>query len=82
MSEISSYELTEWRAFEEVFPFGEIRDDYRTALVAMTNHTERKKGTVSIEDYLLFKTMNKKDEAQTPEQAKKILSGIAGIVRK
>jgi hypothetical protein len=31
---ISAKSLFEWEAFDELEPFGELRDDYRTALVA------------------------------------------------
>jgi hypothetical protein len=32
--ELNSYQISQWQAFGQVYPFGEIREDFRAALVA------------------------------------------------
>lgn len=36
LSQISSYELSEWMVYEQVEPFGDRRGDFQAALICMT----------------------------------------------
>ncbi len=79
LSGISSHELSEWMAFEKVFPFGEIREDYRTALVAMNIAAPNSKHKLKDEDFLLFKMLDKGYEVQENKDIERLIMCIPGI---
>lgn len=79
LQRISSKELTEWLAFYRTEPFGDVRADLRSAIIAcvMANAWRGKNTKVfTVEDFMpKFKSERKKQ--QTPEEMANILRGIA-----
>lgn len=74
LEEISIHQLHEWRAYAEIEPFDEVRDDYRTAsIVSAIYHTNRGKGapTRPIKDFVL-KFDDEPRQQQTWQQQKAI----------
>ena len=79
LSQISSHELSEWMAFERVFPFGEIREDLRNALVAMNIAAPNTKHKLKVDDFLLFKMLDKGYEVQENKDIERLIMCIPGI---
>jgi len=50
---MSSREISEWRLYEEVEPFGERRADYRTASICHTIAAANGAKDTKLEDFLL-----------------------------
>ena len=68
LNRISSQELTEWQAFYQMEPFGEVRDDYRMAILAsvVANCHRGKKGRKA--KPMDFMPKFGEDKEQTPEE--------------
>lgn len=69
LGRISSRELSEWIAFDQLEPIGEPRDDYRAGLICSvlaTVHSGRSGRQYRPIDFMSFA---EKPQAPTPEQA-------------
>ena len=71
---MSSAELTEWRAYARVSPFGEWRADYRNAITAQTVAAAAGVKRTKTVDFMPDFTPK---EPQTMEEQKSIMAGIA-----
>ena len=93
MEQLTSYEISEWEAFDRIEPIGIWKDDYRLAylsslLTNLTISTHGKKGakfTNSI-DFMIDWDVTKEKDIEAPRQSvedmKAILQGIAKSVNK
>jgi len=84
LQRISSKELTEWMAFEQLEPFGPFANNYNSAMIAsMIANVFSDGKTIRPQDLALgeFET-GKKDGVQTTEEQKKILMALAGKTKK
>lgn len=74
LQEISSKELTEWRAYAALEPFGEARADLRAGIVARTvaevhRDPKRRKRPFEVKEFMpRFEETAGEDVEQTPEQ--------------
>lgn len=78
--EIDSAEFSEWIAFNDIEPFGEERDDLRSAIVAATiANIFRGKGPAHKVADFMPKFHKERSEAQSPEYIWAVLSTLAQI---
>lgn len=87
LEEISSEELTEWKAYQKLEPFGSMIENYQRANIAaiLYNSNVTKKGKlVSTEHYMLGDSghLIGKPKKQSTSQMKKILMAMNPIRRK
>ena len=93
LEQLTSEQLTEWFAYENIEPFGEWREDYRIAqlcalIVNMFSMSNESKHRVTVEDFLLQDQIEKswiEEEITLPavpqqsvEEMKQVLLSIAG----
>lgn len=82
LARVSSLELSEWRAYSQVEPFGEERADMRAALVAQTMaNLWRGKNTnpFTLEDFML--KFEPEPEPMTPDQMMRAFALATGAQR-
>lgn len=56
LNSLSSLELAEWMAYDKLEPFGELRDDYRAALICHTLYqinASKDSPKLNLEDFLI-----------------------------
>jgi hypothetical protein len=72
-----------WMWYEQVEPFGELRDDYRAAQIVTMVHNTTQKQQKKIEDFLLKFGEQKKRAKQTPEEEaraiKLFITALTGV---
>lgn len=87
MDHLSSFQISEWEAFDRIDPIGSWREDFRMAYTAaiLTNLTIAVNGKKGAKLSVPFDFMPKWDsdgvveiKRQTPEEMKEILSAIIG----
>ena len=71
---MSSHEFSEWQVYASSEPFGEVRDDYRAALIACViananRDPEKQSEPFEVKDFLLNfgEDDDRNDSKQTPE---------------
>ena len=92
---MTSEQISEWKAYEALEPFGEWRDDYRIAQLCtlILNITQsiwggQKRVRFKIEDFMLQYQLDNIEkevenvEKQSVEEMRQVLLGIAGQFKK
>ena len=76
---LGSGELTEWKAYYSIEPFGQERDNWNTAMVAATvaNYSGKVKIAKNIDDFMLIHPKIKKDK-----ETKKTLLMMQAMAKK
>jgi hypothetical protein len=93
LDQLTSYEISEWEAFDKIEPIGIWKDDYRLAYLSslITNLTISTHGKKSAKftnpiDFMLDWDVTKEKSTEVPKQSvedmKAILQGIAKSVNK
>lgn len=85
LNELSSQEISDWLAFSQIEPIGEVREDFRNSLlrheiVALTHAIHGKKGTKppNFKKFILdWDNVNKEKETQSVDQMKALLRALA-----
>lgn len=90
MAQLTSRQITEWQAYEDLEPIGEWRADYRTALLCsivmnLAQSIYAKKGThpklTTPKDFMIdwAGDFKKEEMPQTLEEMKSVMISIAGM---
>jgi len=76
---LGSGELTEWKAYYSIEPFGQERDNWNTAMVAATvaNYSGKLRTAKNIDDFMLIHPQIKRDK-----ETKKTLLMMKAMAKK
>jgi hypothetical protein len=73
-------EFTHWKAFHRINPIGEVREDYRSAMIAYMIAAAHagKNNKLKMQDFLLFER-NRRKRRRSPEELQAYLMAFMGV---